>query len=179
MELRAHVPTVWRYFYSQNKFGNNGTATWLSDMEGCLPSSWFGSTVYLVVTLIRPEGRLLTESGPWQGEDAQSHHTQLHQRKTWRQPALSTGKRLMKHYLWVSRLSSNIPALHDKWFPSHTGNHHTEEKAAIHWPVTPSAHPGCLFPTEDLGTGGYPCSKPHLSVLLQVWIKQSGVHADI
>lgn len=42
---------------------SNGTATWLSDMEGCLQSSWLGSTVYVVVTLISPEERLLTESG--------------------------------------------------------------------------------------------------------------------
>lgn len=44
---------------------SNATATWLSDTEGCLQSSWFGSTVYVVVTVIRPEGRENTQSHHW------------------------------------------------------------------------------------------------------------------
>lgn len=96
-------------------------------MIASLLSSWFGSTVCLSGYF----NKACRENPYWKWPVTRTWKTnraiiQLHQRNTWRQPALSIWKRLMKHYLQVSGLSCSITALNYKRFPNHRGNRYTD-----------------------------------------------------
>lgn len=101
---------------------------WLNDIKSHLPSSWFGSIVCLSGSYFNKAwGENPYSKWPVTRKQKTNRAIiQPHQRNTWKQPALSIWKRLMKHYLQVSGLSRSITTPSYKWFPNHRGNHYTD-----------------------------------------------------
>lgn len=141
VELRVHVPTVWRYFYNPNKFA--ATLWW----RGLVIRRAVFSTVYVVVTVIRPEGRVPTESDLWQ------------ERREHTEPSLGFtrgsqgGSQLCRRDItwgWADCLpTSQLCTTND--FPATQETTTRRRRRPYTRPVTPSAHPGCLFPHRRFG----------------------------
>lgn len=128
IELLLHVSLIWCYFYSENTFVVIIKTMWLGDLEPHLHFSWLGSIVCLSVSYFN---KAWGENPYWKWPVTRKEKTntaiiQSHQRNTGKQPALSIWKKLMKHYLQVSRMSPSITTLSYKWFPYHRGNHSTD-----------------------------------------------------